>query len=1292
MHGTVAGVALALALVSFGLGAQALNYRFERYFPAVQQPWFFQWVDKFAADQSTGIIVTYEFLFGTVLKLLTLNGQFSSEIRPQRRIEGLYARDGFIYTIDEGTPLIRRYDPFRGGATQTLILSQLPSTRSDLAVDALGRIFLLDTAARTVWSYRADGTLRATWGGQGSGFGSFMTPAAIDVVEDANGNTNVLVVDSELHLIQRFDIFGSFLSQWGNSSELFFPRELAVGADGRIYVVVAAGIRVYEGIDGPAINLIANSNLIRDVEVDSLGRIQALEQVTGALGFRSFNPDGSPATRWAVYGSGPGVLLNPVAVAVGPNGNYYVLERGSGTIEVFSPTGAPLNTFAPGLFFPTDLFVNPAGEIFVLNGGSMVAIIKLDASGNEVQRYGSQGSGAGQFRGATAIDGYTDAMGNRFLYVADPGNYRVHKITESGTFIGTWGSAGAGNSQFGGPPFDSLDSMHGLAVGDDGSVFVTDAGNDRIQQFTFNGGYVNQFSTAGRGDPRSINVDSAGNLFVMFYLGKEKVRVYDANFNDLGPLVPPNFIGSIFNVEADVAITADDRVVHLDDNDFRVTVYRNTGPPTQDRAIVLAGGGPFSGNSLWQATQVNANFAYRVLAYQGFTKNTIYYLSDAVDTDIDQNGVLDDVDAPASNTALREAILGPSGDGLSGFAAAAERLFIYFTDHGGQDRFRMSATETLDAAVFSGWIDTWQQNHPGARVVIVYDACQSGSFLQSLSGATDRVVVTSSLDNENAYFVSQGALSFSNFFWTQVFNGLSVGNAFGVAESATTRAFPQQHPQIDANGDGLFEPADQAAVADLFIGNGTLNGGADAPVIGRLTPDQNLSGTNVATLRAFNVNDDDGISRVWAVIRPPGFNPGSPDNPIQDLPGFDLVPVPATADFEAAYDRFDKVGTYQIAVYAADTFGNTSVPQITTISIDNPLRRRAVVVAAGALGDANQEAFQTSAQIAVRALEEQGYGPDFGSCGDTTCDDINFLVATGVAGADGTPAGVNVMDAIVRWGVDPDQNGVPDVQDLSIYLTGEMVGGELRLDNQDALSAVQLDGWLDQVQSLLPGTLTLIVDADDAGSFTSQLSLDAPGQDRIIIASAGSGQKAVFLDAGNIGFARFFWSQVLNGATVRSAFRIAGQAVRFAPDGPIAELEDNGNSTPNELLDGLLSSRYAIGTGILLAGDDPLIGAISLPGPITAAGFEIVAEDVTSTGTLVDVSAIITFADGSQDLVPLADQGNGRWSATPPSLNLDTSDVEIAVFARDLDGNTSLPLTTQARGDHLFESGFETNP
>ena len=65
------------------------------------------------------------------------------------------------------------------------------------------------------------------------------------------------------------------------------------------------------------------------------------------------------------------------------------------------------------------------------------------------------------------------------------------------------------------------------------------------------------------------------------------------------------------------------------------------------KAIIVAGGGPYAENDIWDAIQMSAHSAYRSLTYQGFTKDTICYLTPNEGLDVDNNGKPDDVDGDA---------------------------------------------------------------------------------------------------------------------------------------------------------------------------------------------------------------------------------------------------------------------------------------------------------------------------------------------------------------------------------------------------------------------------------------------------------------------------------------------------------------------------------------------------------------------------------------------------------------------------------------------------------------------
>ena len=62
------------------------------------------------------------------------------------------------------------------------------------------------------------------------------------------------------------------------------------------------------------------------------------------------------------------------------------------------------------------------------------------------------------------------------VYVSDPYNNRIQKFTTEGVFVSKWGTRGTGDGEF--------DYPGGVAVASDGSVYVADTVNSRIQKFS----------------------------------------------------------------------------------------------------------------------------------------------------------------------------------------------------------------------------------------------------------------------------------------------------------------------------------------------------------------------------------------------------------------------------------------------------------------------------------------------------------------------------------------------------------------------------------------------------------------------------------------------------------------------------------------------------------------------------------------------------------------------------------------------------------------------------------------
>jgi sugar lactone lactonase YvrE len=121
--------------------------------------------------------------------------------------------------------------------------------------------------------------------------------------------------------------------------------------------------------------------------------------------------------------------------------------------------------------------------------------------------WGAPGASDGQFNNPSFIATGPDGS----VYVSDSANNRVQKFTADGAFLQSFGTTGAGNGQFNGPT--------GVGVGPDGTVYVADSGNNRVQRFDANGGFLSQWGTPGSGDgqfqgPTGVGVGPDGSVYV----------------------------------------------------------------------------------------------------------------------------------------------------------------------------------------------------------------------------------------------------------------------------------------------------------------------------------------------------------------------------------------------------------------------------------------------------------------------------------------------------------------------------------------------------------------------------------------------------------------------------------------------------------------------------------------------------------------------------------------------------------------------------------------------------------
>ncbi|MEW6599796.1 MAG: MopE-related protein [Nitrospirota bacterium] len=1265
------------------------SYRFERMWPTLKQPWYFVGLSYIALDKKGNVFAADT--WKNRIQKFSPDGVFITKWGTGGTGDGQFdspygiAVDstGFVYVVDYGNHRIQKFSP------DGMFITKWGTHGSGdgqfngpygIAVDGDGYIYVADEGNHRVQKFTSAGVFVTKWGGYGSDDGNFKCPASIAV--DSEGL--VYVTDYDNHRVQKFTADGAFIAKWGmhgtGNGEFDSPYGIAIDGSGFIYVTDYGNDRIQKFTsDGSFIKKWGGRGT-GDGKFQNPYGIAADKDFVYVADYsndriQKFDFQGTFITKWGSIGGGNGEFFYPYGVAAG-GGFIYVTDDGNHRVQKFSNTGVFITKWGSygtgeGQFnCPAGVDVDDSGNVFVVDYGNN-RIQKFGPDGTFITKWGSSGTEDGRFQ--TPYSLAVDSSG--FIYVADTGNHRIQKFSPDGVFIRKWGTFGTGDGEFNSP--------HDVAVDGSGFVYVADDGNNRIQKFSPDGVFITKWGTFGAGDgefsmPWGIASDSSGFIYV-----SEGGNRRTQKFTGSGEFVTKwgNDFGETdyFSFPSGLAVDDSGKVYIADVNDNRVLVFNQNYSGSNNRAIIVAAGGPFEGNHLWDATQMSANFAYQALSYQGYTKNDIYYMSPDSDLDIDSNGELDDVDSDVSIANLQYAV--------TEWAADADSLVLYIVDHGGNGTVRLNSSEMLAASDLDLWLDTLQNIIPG-RTVVVYDACESGTFLSALTppAGKERIVISSTSPGESAYFVSQGSVSFSYFFWTDIFDGNDIRHAFDTTVNALGQAISGQTPLLDDNGNGTGNDPDDGTLAqNIHIGNGTPVQGS-VPVIGSVSPDQTVNGTASATLSAYNVTDSNGIARVWAVIIPPGFTMGPPDNAVHSLPYVDLLPVGGD-QYEASFDGFNIEGTYQIAVYARDRIGNTSVPKLTTVTAGNPLRRKAIIVAGGDPADDNWNAVEKGALAAYNALTFQGY----------TDDEIYFLSPVAFSlGVDGLSVLSNLGYAVNTWAAE-------NTWDVVLYMIGSGNEGTYGINNTETLLAQDLDSWLDDLQESIPGKVTIIYDASRAGSFLPLL-IPPPGRERITVASTDINGPAYLLSAGDISFSRYFWIRILNGLNVRDAFISARQAMSFASgQKQYAVLDDNGNGTGNETGDGAIAKGYTIGVGIQLAGNDPLLGSVVadqvLNGTTSAT---IRVDSVTTTGAIEKVWAVITPPGHSEGLpesvttlpeLLLSKMEGSRYDGSYSDFSLFGL-YHIAVYAMDVDGNISMVKETtvmQTDAPDMYEADDSYN-
>jgi len=202
-----------------------------------------------------------------------------------------------------------------------------------------------------------------------------------------------------------------------------------------------------------------------------------------------------------------------------------------------------------------------------------------------------------------------------------------------------------------------------------------------------------------------------------------------------------------------------------------------------------------------------------------------------------------------------------------------------------------------------------------------------------------------------------------------------------------------------------------------------------------------------------------------------------------------------------------------------------------------------------------------------------------------------------------------------------------DAYDVVIYMVGHG-GDSFYTMHDEKIDATELNSWLDDLQTRIPGKVVLVYDAPLSGSFMSTITAP-PGKQRIVITSTSADQYNYSLYNGEISFSHSFWKTIHNCSTISFAFDSA--RLHMLPF-QTAMVDANGNGIANEKTDFQLISNITIGNDVLIPLDKPYIENNS-PKQILQGetNYTISAGPVTDSNPLVHVIGII---NSPSDVIP----------------------------------------------------------
>ncbi len=241
------------------------------------------------------------------------------------------------------------------------------------------------------------------------------------------------------------------------------------------------------------------------------------------------------AIGFIIKGKDHVALSSPTDIDLGPDGNLYVTDSGTATIQCFKPGGEFVRAYGG--------YGNEEGKFEKLLGVDVDAtghIYAVDAYTGRLQKFNKEGRvtlfknmredgrlialDLGLKKPVTEFGVVKPVVSpSGLIYTLDNYNDCIEVYNADGSFVKAFGGRGTADGKFQGPTFAVIDKS--------GNLLVTDCMNARVQVFDKTGkflwkfgGYGNIVGTFGR--PKGIALDEAGRIYVADSMSNV-VQVFD---------------------------------------------------------------------------------------------------------------------------------------------------------------------------------------------------------------------------------------------------------------------------------------------------------------------------------------------------------------------------------------------------------------------------------------------------------------------------------------------------------------------------------------------------------------------------------------------------------------------------------------------------------------------------------------------------------------------------------------------------------------------------------------------